>query len=50
MLSHTNLLTSALGAQACGLFPVASRFLHAAPMFHLADLAVVGVTIRAGRT
>jgi acyl-CoA synthetase (AMP-forming)/AMP-acid ligase II len=49
MLSHANLLTSALGSQACGLFPAGSRFLHAAPMFHLADLAaVVGVTTMGG--
>ncbi|WP_028936953.1 acyl-CoA synthetase [Pseudonocardia spinosispora] len=38
MLSHLNLLTSALGATASGTFMVpGGRLLHAAPMFHLAD-------------
>ncbi|WP_113701786.1 acyl-CoA synthetase [Nonomuraea lactucae] len=40
MLSHTNLMTSALGTTALGgLVLPGGRFLHAAPMFHLADLA-----------
>jgi acyl-CoA synthetase (AMP-forming)/AMP-acid ligase II len=40
MLSAANLLTSALGSMASGSFVGPnSRFLHAAPMFHLADLA-----------
>ncbi|MBG6096861.1 long-chain-fatty-acid--CoA ligase [Nocardioides luteus] len=40
MLSHRNLLTSALGAVASGyLLDRTSTYLHAAPMFHLADLA-----------
>ena len=40
MLSHRNLLTSALGSVASGyLLQRASTYLHAAPMFHLADLA-----------
>jgi acyl-CoA synthetase (AMP-forming)/AMP-acid ligase II len=40
MLSSANLLTSALGSMASGSFLTPqSRFLHAAPMFHLADLA-----------
>ncbi|WP_330184900.1 long-chain fatty acid--CoA ligase [Nocardia sp. NBC_01503] len=40
MLSHANLATSALGGVASGhLFTPGVRFLHAAPMFHLADLA-----------
>lgn len=40
MLSHTNLLTSALGSCAAGSFMTpGGRLLHAAPMFHLADLA-----------
>lgn len=40
MLSHRNLLTSALGAVASGyLLNRDSTYLHAAPMFHLADLA-----------
>jgi acyl-CoA synthetase (AMP-forming)/AMP-acid ligase II len=40
MLSHANLLVSALGSCATGNFVVpGGRLLHAAPMFHLADLA-----------
>ena len=40
MLSHGNLLVSALGSCATGNFVVpGGRLLHAAPMFHLADLA-----------
>jgi len=40
MLSHRGLLTSALGAQATGGFISAGGVvLHAAPMFHLGDLA-----------
>lgn len=38
MLSHRNLLTSALGSLATGNFiEPCGRLLHAAPMFHLAD-------------
>ncbi|WP_067720906.1 acyl-CoA synthetase [Nocardia yamanashiensis] len=40
MLSHANLATSALGGVATGyLMAPGAVFLHAAPMFHLADLA-----------
>ncbi|GAB2567793.1 acyl-CoA synthetase [Nocardia heshunensis] len=40
MLSHANLAVSALGATSSGfLFEPGQCFLHAAPMFHLADLA-----------
>jgi acyl-CoA synthetase (AMP-forming)/AMP-acid ligase II len=40
MLSHANMLTSSLGSCATGHFVVpGGRLLHAAPMFHLADLA-----------
>ncbi|MDP9182510.1 MAG: long-chain fatty acid--CoA ligase [Actinomycetota bacterium] len=40
MLSHDNLMVSALGSCASGNFVVpGGRLLHAAPMFHLADLA-----------
>lgn len=40
MLSHGNLVTSALGSVATGqLLGTDSILLHAAPMFHLADLA-----------
>jgi acyl-CoA synthetase (AMP-forming)/AMP-acid ligase II len=50
MLSHTNLLTAALGALVADHFPPDHVFLHAAPMFHVADIAgwmrvgVVGAT------
>ncbi|ORX05078.1 long-chain-fatty-acid--CoA ligase [Mycolicibacillus trivialis] len=50
MLSHANLVTSSLGGAACGLFRAGGRYLHAAPMFHLADFtggnvqAIVGGT------
>jgi acyl-CoA synthetase (AMP-forming)/AMP-acid ligase II len=38
MLSHRNLLTSAMGSLATGTFHTpGGRLLHAAPMFHLAD-------------
>ncbi|HEV7977437.1 long-chain-fatty-acid--CoA ligase [Amycolatopsis sp.] len=38
MLSHANLLISALGSASTGVFIVPEgRLLHAAPMFHLAD-------------
>ncbi|MCV7260052.1 long-chain-fatty-acid--CoA ligase [Mycobacterium shimoidei] len=41
MLSHRNVLTSALGALASGYFATgAGRVLHVAPMFHLADIAL----------
>ena len=40
MLSHANLISSALGAAASGyVFRPGGTYLHAAPMFHLADLA-----------
>ncbi|MFF9572306.1 long-chain-fatty-acid--CoA ligase [Streptomyces sp. NPDC014685] len=40
MLSHANLLTSALGCLASGFLATpGGRFLHTAPMFHLGDLA-----------
>jgi acyl-CoA synthetase (AMP-forming)/AMP-acid ligase II len=40
MLSHGNLISSALALCAEGLASPGSRFLHAAPMFHLADMAL----------
>ncbi|MDG3015058.1 long-chain fatty acid--CoA ligase [Speluncibacter jeojiensis] len=40
MLSHTNMVTSALGTVASGeLLGYGASMLHVAPMFHLADLA-----------
>ena len=38
MLSHANLLTSALGALTTGAFGAGGRFLAAAPMFHMGGL------------
>ncbi|MGZ5924796.1 MAG: long-chain-fatty-acid--CoA ligase [Rhizomicrobium sp.] len=37
MLSHGNLMANALNALGEGWFPSTTRYLHAAPMFHLAD-------------
>jgi len=39
MLSHQAMLVSALGSAAAGAFVPGATLLHAAPMFHLADLA-----------
>ena len=39
MLSHTNLVSSTVCFTMGGDFPEGCRMLHAAPMFHLADLA-----------
>lgn len=40
MLSHNNLLASALGVASEGIAPEGAIYLHAAPMFHLADLGI----------
>jgi len=50
MLTHANMVTSALGALASGeFFTPGGRYLHAAPMFHLADIAGwVAQTLRGG--
>jgi acyl-CoA synthetase (AMP-forming)/AMP-acid ligase II len=50
MLSHENLLTSSMGMLATEHFISPDAvYLHAAPMFHLADLAAwVGVGVRGG--
>ncbi|MEU0546072.1 long-chain fatty acid--CoA ligase [Nocardia sp. NPDC005978] len=51
MLSHNNLAASALGGVASGfLFGPRGRFLHVAPMFHLADLAGWYGTLALGGT
>ncbi|ODU07475.1 MAG: fatty-acid--CoA ligase [Pseudonocardia sp. SCN 72-86] len=51
MLSHANLMVSAFGIRATGyLFAEGARCLHAAPMFHLADLAAWNATTTAGGT
>ncbi|WP_420131824.1 acyl-CoA synthetase [Rhodopseudomonas sp.] len=41
MLSHGNLMANALNALGEGLFPGTSVYLHAAPMFHLANGAAM---------
>src|SRR5512139_2149915 len=41
MLSHQNLMANALNALGEGLFPASSVYLHAAPMFHLANGAAM---------
>ena len=50
MLTHDNLMTSALGSLASGYFLTSGGpLLHAAPMFHLADLAIwLAQVIRGG--
>lgn len=51
MLSHANLMVSALGLTSTGfLFGPGTRYLHAAPMFHLADLAGWNATTANGGT
>jgi len=40
MLSHTNLCSSSLALHAEGLATPGGAYLHAAPMFHLADMAM----------
>jgi acyl-CoA synthetase (AMP-forming)/AMP-acid ligase II len=41
MLSHANLITSALGALTTGAFGAGGRFLVAAPMFHMGGLVPI---------
>jgi long-chain acyl-CoA synthetase len=41
MLSHGNLMANALNALGEGLFPASAIYLHAAPMFHLANGAAM---------
>jgi acyl-CoA synthetase (AMP-forming)/AMP-acid ligase II len=51
MLTHANLIISALGWLATGEFLTpGGRFLHAAPMFHLADLAAWTAQVVLGGT
>jgi acyl-CoA synthetase (AMP-forming)/AMP-acid ligase II len=51
MLSHRNMLTSALGIAAAGnMIRPGGRFLHAAPMFHAADLAAWTTVTQLGGT
>ena len=51
MLTHANMAASALGCLATGQFVTpGGRLLHAAPMFHLADLATWTASLIAGGT
>ena len=50
MLSHTNLMANAFNALAEGLFPGDSVYLHAAPMFHLANGAAMYSLLLSGGT
>ena len=50
MLSHNNLCSSALCLHAEGLAPPGGTYLHAAPMFHLADMGFAGAQWIAGNT
>jgi long-chain acyl-CoA synthetase len=48
MLSHNNLVINAMHTLAEGLFPEGSIYLHAAPMFHLANGAAMFVQLLSG--
>lgn len=50
MLSHTNIVTSAMSLAIPLGLPDDGRYLHAAPMFHLADLAMTVVGFLRGYT
>ena len=50
MLSHDNLVSSALGIASDGMGPPGSVYLHAAPMFHLADMGFASPHWLAGNT
>ncbi|MGO4714181.1 acyl-CoA synthetase [Bradyrhizobium sp. 2TAF24] len=50
MLSHTNLMANALNALGEGLFPAGCTYLHAAPMFHLANGAAMYSLLLGGGT
>ncbi|GAA4384982.1 long-chain fatty acid--CoA ligase [Tsukamurella soli] len=50
MLSHRNLFVSATGCAAIGTWTTGGTVLHAAPMFHLADLASVIAHLMLGGT
>ena len=50
MLSHRNITANALNALGEGLFPATCVYLHAAPMFHLADGAAMYSLLLSGGT
>lgn len=50
MLSHANLLNSGFGSLSAGVVSPSPSFLHAAPMFHIADFACgVSVLVAGGK-
>lgn len=50
MLSHRNLLFNGLNSEASIGYGPVPRYLHAAPMFHMADLLnILAVTVKAGQ-
>ncbi|CAG9171144.1 Long-chain-fatty-acid--CoA ligase [Cupriavidus laharis] len=50
MLSHDNIVSSALALAVEDVGPKGAVYLHAAPMFHLADMGVAGANWVAGNT
>ena len=50
MLSHRNLFASAMGVGCAGIIGEGGRVLHAAPMFHLADLGSALLHTALGRS
>ncbi|MDR2857685.1 MAG: long-chain-fatty-acid--CoA ligase [Novosphingobium sp.] len=48
MLSHSNICSSSLAMLAEGLFAEGARGLHIAPMFHLADMLMIGCLLLRG--
>ena len=50
MLTHGNLVTGAMGSAIQGFVNPGATFLHAAPMFHLADLAAWTIVTLTGGT
>jgi long-chain acyl-CoA synthetase len=48
MLSHGNLMVNALNALGEGLWPSSTVYLHAAPMFHLANGAAMYSVLLSG--
>ena len=50
MLSHTNMVSSGLALHSEGTAPAGGCYLHAAPMFHLADMGIAAAHWIAGNT
>ena len=50
MLSHTNLVSNSFNTITAGIIPTDARWIHAAPMFHIADVTgAIAVTHVAGQ-